>query len=87
MNDNPVTFPAALTAALLATFNLLGIIIDLSDKIMAAGNTVIAAWVLVGSFWIKKQVAPESHVRSVAPWVADELWPPAPPPPPAPPGP
>lgn len=58
----PVTLSAAITAALLATVNLLAYLLDWSDTATQLVNICVAAWVLVASMVVRQMVTPTSNV-------------------------
>ena len=74
MGSNPVTLPAALTAAATATINVLAMVLHWSTELVGGLNLAASAWIIVGSFWIRTKVAPEANIRAVSPATADTLF-------------
>lgn len=62
LRNEPVTFSAALTAALIATVNVLAIIFSWDEAIVAGLNLAIGAWVLVISLVVRQWVTPMTNV-------------------------
>lgn len=58
LTTEPVTLPAVLTAALVATWNVLVIIFDIDPDLAAAVNIMLGAWVGVLAFWVRSRVSP-----------------------------
>lgn len=54
----PVTLPQAVSAALIATINVLSIVLDWSNDFTAALNLMAAAWVMVVAVWSRSKVTP-----------------------------
>lgn len=54
----PVALSSAVTAALVATVNLLGLLFDWSGEVLAALNGAIGLWVVVVSVAVRRKVTP-----------------------------
>lgn len=59
---SPVSASAAITAALIATLNVLSIVFGWSAEVTAALNLAIGAWVLAVALVVKPHVTPTSEV-------------------------
>lgn len=60
--NEPVSLTTAITAALVATVNVLAIVFDWSTDVTAALNLAIGAWVAVVGFWLRANVTPTRNV-------------------------
>ncbi len=60
--EEPVTLVAAVTAAALATVNLVGLLASWDEATLAAVNLVVAAWIGVIGAWVRQKVTPNSRV-------------------------
>ena len=58
LKTEPATLTTALTAAIVATVNVLGILFDWSADLIAGLNIAAAAWVGVLGFIIRARVSP-----------------------------
>lgn len=58
LKTEPVSLPSALTAALLATWNVIAMVTTIEPDITAAGNIMIGAWVAFLAFWMRGKVSP-----------------------------
>ncbi len=58
IKTEPVSITTALTAAIVATINVLGILLDWSADLIAGLNIAAAAWVGVLGFWLRMKVSP-----------------------------
>jgi len=58
IKTEPVSITTALTAAVVATINVLGLLLDWSSDLIAGLNVVAAAWVGVLGFWLRMKVSP-----------------------------
>lgn len=58
LTTEPVSLPALLTAAVLATWNLIVIIFSIDETVAAGANIVIGAWMAVIAFWMRSKVSP-----------------------------
>ena len=54
----PVTFTSLLTAAVIATLNVMAIIFDWDDTILAAMNIAAAGWIAVVGYYVRSRVTP-----------------------------
>lgn len=61
MNE-PVSLTQAISAALLATVNVLALLFGWSAETTAALNLAVGAWVAVAGFWLRSQVTPTRNV-------------------------
>ena len=58
IKTEPVSITTALTAAVVATINVLGLLLDWSADLIAGLNIAAAAWVGVLGFWLRMKVSP-----------------------------
>ena len=58
LTTEPATLTTAISAAVIATINVLGIILNWSPDLIAGLNIAAAAWVAVLGFWIRSKVVP-----------------------------
>jgi hypothetical protein len=58
MESEPVRITTAATAALVATVNVLGMVLGWSGDLIAGLNVVAAAWVGLLGVWIRSKVTP-----------------------------
>ena len=58
LKTEPVSLPSLLTAALIATWNVIALVADLGAELTAGVNIVIGAWVAVLGWWMRSQVSP-----------------------------
>lgn len=58
LRTEPATLVTALSAAIVATINVLGLIFNWSADLIASLNIAAAAWVAVAGFWIRSMVTP-----------------------------
>jgi len=58
MNDEPVTSGGVLNAAILATVNVLALVLDWEASIVAAVNLAVGAWVVAIAFFVRSKVTP-----------------------------
>jgi len=58
MGDNPVTLPSAITAAVIATINVLALIFTWDVAVVAGLNLAASAWIIVLAFFIRTKVTP-----------------------------
>ena len=58
LKTEPVSITTALTAAVVATINVVGILIDWPADTIAGLNIAAAAWIGVLGFWIRSKVTP-----------------------------
>lgn len=58
LTTEPVSITTALTAAIVATINLLGIVLNWSGDVIAALNIAAAAWVGLLGFYLRSKVTP-----------------------------
>ena len=58
ITNEPVSITTALTAAIVATINVLGILLNWSADLIAGLNIAAAAWIGVLGFWIRSKVTP-----------------------------
>jgi fatty acid desaturase len=58
MNDEPVTSGAVLSAAVIATVNVLAIVFNWSSDTVSAVNLAVGAWVVAVAFFIRSKVTP-----------------------------
>ncbi len=58
LKTEPATITTALSAAVVATINVLAILLDWSTDLTAALNIAAAAWVAMLGFWIRSRVTP-----------------------------
>ena len=58
VTNEPVSIGTALTAAVVATINLLGIVLSWSGDVVAALNIAAAAWVGLLGFYLRSKVTP-----------------------------
>lgn len=56
--DEPVQLSGLINAALLATINLLGLILNWDVAVVAGLNLVVGAWVLVAMRLVRARVTP-----------------------------
>ena len=61
-NKEPVALVAAITTALVATANFLGIALDWSSDVIAGLNLVIGGWVAVAGYFVRSKVTPTEDV-------------------------
>ena len=61
-DQEPVAIIAAVTTALVATLNLLGIIFDWSAEVIAGLNLVVGGWVAVAGYFVRAKVTPNKDV-------------------------
>jgi len=61
-SKEPVALVAAITTALVATVNFLGISLDWSSEIIAGLNLVIGGWIAVVGYFVRSKVTPSSEV-------------------------
>jgi len=57
-NTEPVALTTALTAAVVATINVLAIVLEWSTDLTAGLNIAAAAWVAVLGFFLRGRVTP-----------------------------
>ena len=60
LENEPAALTTAITAAVVATINVLGIIFGWSAELLAGLNIAAAAWVAVLGFLIRRMVKPVS---------------------------
>lgn len=65
MHNEPVSLYAAVTGAVIATVNLLGLIFNWSADLIASLNLCLIAWVGVGAFIVRSLVSPVAVVSAV----------------------
>lgn len=58
LSTEPVSITTALTAAVVATINVLGILLNWSADLIAGLNIAAAAWIGVLGFYLRSKVAP-----------------------------
>jgi hypothetical protein len=58
LQTEPAALTTAITAAVVATINVLGIILGWSADVIAGLNIAAAAWVGVLGFWLRRVVTP-----------------------------
>ena len=58
IKTEPVSITTALTAAIVATINVLGILLDWSPDVIAGLNIAAAAWIGVLGFYLRAKVTP-----------------------------
>ena len=58
LTTEPVALTTALTAAVVATINVLGILLDWSADLIAGLNIAAAAWIGVLGFYLRAKVTP-----------------------------
>ena len=58
LSTEPVSITTAITAAIIATINVLGILLDWPADTIAALNIAAAAWVGVLGYWLRLKVTP-----------------------------
>jgi len=58
LRTEPVTITTALSAAVVATINVLGILLNWDADLIAGLNIAAAAWVALLGFWIRSRVTP-----------------------------
>ena len=75
LKNEPASLTTALTAAVVATINVLGIIFNWSTDLLAALNIAAAAWIAVLGFWIRSKVVPVEPLREYADAVARQANP------------
>ena len=70
ITNEPAALTTAVTAAVVATINVLGIVFNWSADLLAALNIAAAAWVAVLGFWIRSKVVPVQPLQEYADAVA-----------------
>jgi hypothetical protein len=63
MESEPVRITTAATAALVATVNVLGMVLGWSGDLIAGLNVVAAAWVGLLGVWIRSKVTPVATAK------------------------
>ena len=58
ITNEPVSITTALTAAVVATINVLGILLNWSADLIAGLNIAAAAWIGVLGFYLRMKVTP-----------------------------
>ncbi|HUW02464.1 MAG TPA: hypothetical protein VMW08_08960 [Acidimicrobiales bacterium] len=58
LSTEPAALTTAITAAVIATINVLGIIFGWTEAVLGGLNIAAAAWVGVLGFWIRGKVTP-----------------------------
>lgn len=58
LQTEPVGLPALLTAALVATWNVIVLIFGIDEAIAAAVNIALGAWIAVLAWWMRSKVVP-----------------------------
>ena len=58
IKTEPVSITTALTAAIVATINVVGLLVNWSADLIAGLNIAAAAWIGVLGFWIRTKVTP-----------------------------
>ena len=58
LKAEPAALTTAISAAVIATINVLGIIFGWSEAVLGGLNIAAAAWVAVLGFWIRSKVTP-----------------------------
>ncbi len=66
IKSEPVSITTALTAAIVATINVLGLLLDWSADLIAGLNIAAAAWIGVLGFWIRSKVTPVAAAEESA---------------------
>ena len=61
-NKEPVALIAAITTAMVATVNFLGIALNWDGEIVAGLNLVIGGWVAVAGYFVRSKVTPTDDV-------------------------
>jgi hypothetical protein len=62
LSTEPVTVASAVTAALVATVNVLGLLLDWSAELIAALNLMLGAWVIAVAVVVRARVTPDANV-------------------------
>tara|TARA_R110000772_G_scaffold252464_1_gene367867 strand:- start:1957 stop:2181 length:225 start_codon:yes stop_codon:yes gene_type:complete len=62
INTEPVRFATALTAAIIATINVLGLIFNWSADLIAGQNIAASAWVGLLGVWLRSRVTPTASI-------------------------
>lgn len=60
--NEPVTTASAITTALVATVNVLALILDWDTTLVAGLNLAIGAWVIAVAFVVRGRVTPNDNV-------------------------
>jgi hypothetical protein len=61
----PATLTTAISAAIIATINVIGIIANWTPDLIAGLNIAAAGWVAVLGFWIRSKVKPVASLPSL----------------------
>lgn len=62
LKNEPVGLPSLLTAALVATWNVIVLVADLEPELAAGVNITIGAWIAVLAWWMRSKVTPVSSL-------------------------
>ena len=66
LSTEPVSITTALTAAVVATINVLGILLNWSADLIAGLNIAAAAWIGVLGFYLRMKVTPVATLEESA---------------------
>ncbi len=58
LSTEPAALTTTISAAVVATINVLGIVLGWSEAVLGGLNIAAAAWVAVLGFWIRSKVTP-----------------------------
>lgn len=62
LSNEPASLTTAISAAVIATVNVIGMLLNWSADLIAALNIAAAAWIAVLGFWIRSKVTPVSQI-------------------------
>ena len=65
LKTEPAALTTAITAAVVATINVLGIVLNWSADLIAGLNIAAAGWIGVLGFWIRSKVEPSDGTEHV----------------------
>lgn len=70
LTNEPAALTTAITAAVVATINVLGLVFGWSADLLAGLNIAAGAWVAVLGLWIRSKVVPVKPLQEYADAVA-----------------
>jgi hypothetical protein len=66
LSDEPAALTNAISAAVIATVNVIGFVMGWSSETIVGLNVAAAAWIGVLGFWIRAQVVPLKPLNDFA---------------------
>jgi hypothetical protein len=66
LEHEPAALTTALSAAVIATINVIGMVMAWSNDVVAAVNIAAAGWIVVLGFWIRSKVVPVRPLQEYA---------------------